>query len=358
MLHLANWTGLWAVAVLISACALEEPPDESTTESSLCSIFFCGDNAATGGDGLLFDEFDLFGDWNYAGVRLLGARWVPPSGGTSIPLTLDIQRHALSGIEPGGWRREGGALVGTIIKLEYSAGGKSEIFEILIDGYTQVQFLAGAMDGIPAYLMKARRQGEKKFDRYVCDQKVLTADPYWAETPRHALVYRGDRYDRLQKRVIADNDPNNGWSFIACAGSAGAKMHVFRHTHAGGFDLAGDPSFMRTPDERTILLKTITADYCGNGSTFTVNGEALAFTASTPFTMPALPPRTSTATPGALESYEAIWSADGAVCIDTPRLAGVTAASITATCGRTIPSCGFATAVWPWYGYAITGNPW
>ena len=102
----------------------------------------------------------------------------------------------------------------------------------------------------------------------------LEPDGAWT-SPLPALVYRGDRYVYKPpgvpggKRVDPSNDPASGWSFIACNGSAASKMHLFRHTWAGG---------VRDVSLRTTLLKAITADYCGDGlGTYTRPGNPLAF---------------------------------------------------------------------------------
>lgn len=372
---------LRVVVVSTAACALA-PPATSASESAIgpagCSLFYCGDNAASAGDGLLFDEFDLFHRPNYAGVRMLGASWVPASGGTPVPLTIDVVRHTLRGIEPDGTVHEGGDLVGTIIKMEYQDAAYSESFELLISDFQQsnVTFLAGDPEYIPSYEIKARRRGKEPQKEFfhVCNRDALVVDPLWTGAPHAAVIFRGDRYIPGRKQLMAENDPDDGWSFLACAGSAGAKMHLFRHTHAGAFDASMTSTpFMTTPDQRTTLLKTITADYCGDGSTFTINGQPLAFTAAPPFGMPPVnlaiaplpPPVLPPPTGYGVRSHEAIWNAGGAICIDHPRRevgAGPdeprwSREKIEATCGRPMPSCG-GVSWWPLLGYSVTANPW
>jgi hypothetical protein len=338
---------------LLAACAVDDSP-LSTVESSLaCPMFICGDNAPTVGDGLLFDEFDLWGQFNYAGVKLVGAY----EGTTQLKLDIQGDRLRAQEVETGAWRSDDG-LVGTIIKFKSSVG---EIFEVRIDAFNEgsVNFLAGVPTEIPIYLMRYRRPalGQLQFEphRYVCNQDVI--DAAWPWVGRHALVYRGDRYDPITKRAIP-NDPTNGWSFLACAGSAGGKLHLMRHTHAGGLDPAGP--YPTTLDQRTTLLKAITADYCGTGGPqFTVAGNPLTFTAAAAFTMPALGPSSS---------VEAVWGPDGAICLDVPRRdpartvpePGVfryTAAGVSAACKRDILPCGIWGWWWPWLGYAVTANP-
>ncbi|MGH9884569.1 MAG: hypothetical protein ACREBE_03520, partial [bacterium] len=62
------------LAITAGGCGLAEEPAASTVQSAIaCSMITCGGNAPTAGDGLLFDEFDLFGRPNYAGVAMTGA---------------------------------------------------------------------------------------------------------------------------------------------------------------------------------------------------------------------------------------------------------------------------------------------
>lgn len=338
---------------LFAACAVEESSVSSVESAVGCPLFICGDNAATAGDGLLFDELDLWGQFNYAGVRLVGAY-----AGTT-ELKLDIARDRLRAIEPAtGAIRVDDALIGTIIRFQAASG---EVFEVRIDDFNEgmVSYRAGVPVEVPIYLMRYRRPalGQLQFEphRYVCQQDLIDAD--WPSAGRYALAYRGDRYDPITKRVLP-NDPKNGWSFLACAGSAAGKLHLLRHTYAGGADPTGP--YPTTIDQRTTLLKAITADYCGSGEPeFTVSGNPLTFTANAPFSMPALAP---------VASYEAVWGPDGAVCLDVPRRAPsrtvpepwrlrYTAGDVSTACRRAIPPCGAWLWWWPWLGYALTANP-
>ena len=342
----------YLACLMIAACALEAPETSTTSSALRCEMFVCGDNAASAGDGILFDELNLAGEPNYAGTKLLGASL----GGH--PMTIDIDRDRLRAIDQWtGIPTTDGGLVGMIMKLQSSSG---ESFEVLIDSFDEgsVRFLAGANDTIPVYLMKYRRQalGQKKFDHFVCVNDVI--DAAWPSVGHHALVFRGDRYDPVTKRAIL-NDPNSPWSFLACSGSGAGKMHLHRHTVAGAFDAPGTGTpYMTTLDQRTTLLKMITADYCGTGEhQFTVTGTPLAFTTAAPFSMPAMRP---------VASDEAIWGPDGAVCLTFPRRDPILVppgslvwlrADIENACGHTLPTCDSMMWLWPWFGYGITANP-
>lgn len=349
-----------ALVLAAGACAvdLDAPSAEPSTTSTPqaigagCSIIICTENAATAGDGLLFDELDLFGRPNYAGVALIGAN-LPD--GTPVRIQIfgdELWAYATS---TSTWY-SGTQLLMTEIHFVYQPTG--EIFDIRLEDYMpqSVFFMTGLREPIPAYDFKARRAGGN-FDFHICSNDTLPLDPTWSGLPHHAILFRGDRYEPGRKALKANN-PGDGWSFLACNGGAATKMHLWRHTYAGAFDALGNARYMTTLDERTALLKAITDDFCGTGTpTWTVTGTKIAFaTAKDPlaFPFPYL----------AVGSIEAMWGPAGALCIDRPRRQpwGITKSLVEAKCGRTFPQCAPPGATSPpagWYSthYALTGNP-
>lgn len=345
-----------------------------------CPILNCGDNAPNAGDNLLFDELDLFGRSNHAGVslfgpassvssgRILSATWLDLRG-VGHPAWVDIERDKLIvHDEMTGSAYEGRDLIGTVIQLIHKTG---EIFELRVACYEDrvQQFLASPSEFVRVYDFQARRQplvqGNTNWFE-VCNRDPLLPDPGWTGMPYHALLYRGDRYTR-QKQVVP-NDPANGWSFIGCNGSAGSKMHLHRHTYAGGIDAMGVeiPEATTSLEKRTTLLKAITADYCGDGrSDFTELGHPLAFATARD------PGWFSMVWTSGVTSFEAIWGPAGAVCLDTPRLATSlwprARVESLAGCNRWFYTCGPGMTMlpggttppsgWDSRGYVITGNP-
>jgi hypothetical protein len=352
-----------ALVLAVGGCALaaDEPSAEPSTESTSqaigvgCSLVSCTENAATAGDGLLFDEVDIFGSPNYAGTQMIGARLE-----SGLPVTMYIWRDELWAYDGGGRWYSGTQLLRTIIDFVHVPTGT--LFQLRVEDYDpqSVMFMAGPREPVPVYAFKARRSPTENFTFDVCSDSTLAPDPTWAGLDHHAVVFRGDRYDPGRKRLLT-NDVNSGWSFIACNGSAASKLHLWRHTYAGGFDNSGNVVYPTGLDQRTALLKAITADYCGNGADiFTKKGTPIAFaTAMEPAAYPS--PRSM----WMMASFEAAWGPTGAYCIDRPRREafGITKLFIEKKCKRTwpFPSCGSAGATPPpgWWSasYAITGNP-
>lgn len=117
------------------------------------------------------------------------------------------------------------------------------------------------------------------------------------------LLFEGDRIDALHKR---DTAVDTTWFNLGCAGSALAKMALTGHTEASR--VAG--TFNTTLAERQTMLKMLAADYCGDGTAFTVAGQPLNWSDDRG-TMKL------SAAPLVLESR---WNANGAVCLDKPRV--------------------------------------
>lgn len=121
----------------------------------------------------------------------------------------------------------------------------------------------------------------------------------------HALVFEGERLD-LDALAIAPGI-NTRWFTIACAETALAKLHLTGHTHA-----AQAAGFSSSVPERQTMLKLLTADYCGTGTSFTAAGQPLRWTdADGTLTIPSSVTRV----------LEARWTPGGASCLNTPRVA-------------------------------------
>lgn len=135
----------------------------------------------------------------------------------------------------------------------------------------------------------------------------------------------GERYDSGTNEVIGA--PNS--VTIACVGEAAAKMKLM--------DFHPNGNRQASAADRQATLRMITADYCGTGQSFTTAGVPVAWRDAAGLIVPQV----------AEVRLEAMWDADGAICLNAPRHASLK--TINSACGP-IPACtspAFVTgAVW------------
>jgi hypothetical protein len=130
------------------------------------------------------------------------------------------------------------------------------------------------------------------------------------------VLLNDELYDMATKEVTPDQW---GWVTMACRGHALAKLALLGY---GRYD-----AYQSTPPQRQAALKAITADYCGDGTSFTVVGQPLEWADELGNF------RVSDLSPDSV--VEARWSEDGAVCLNAPRL--VPRAEVEAQCS--LPWC-------------------
>ena len=119
----------------------------------------------------------------------------------------------------------------------------------------------------------------------------------------HTLLFEGDRIDADHKRITG---VDTNWFNLGCAASTLAKMALTGHTEASRLA----HTFNTTLLERQTMLKMLAADYCGDGTPFTVGGQPLSWRDDAG-TMKLL---------GQPLVLEARWTPDGAACLDKPRI--------------------------------------
>lgn len=123
-----------------------------------------------------------------------------------------------------------------------------------------------------------------------------------------AILFAGDRYDTSTLTITASTATEAGnWFNIACAGNVMSKLALNRHT-----DATKSPQVTTTRAQRQAMLKMYTSDVCNTGDALTVNGTPLYWTSATHLTNKWIPNTTR----------EALWTSDGALCLDTHRLDG------------------------------------
>ncbi|MCA9662309.1 MAG: hypothetical protein KC486_28475 [Myxococcales bacterium] len=288
---------LSAIAAPIGACDSDAPDVDDRAyyiaTSDDCPRWRCGYNTSEI-NGKSLQELNLDGEANADGVELVG--FLPPAG-LLLNYTLDTKGDAL--VARGGLLGKktlsGPALVGGALLLKVDG----LVVPVLIAGYEDVASWADGGAPVPAYALVYADLQDPLLERSVC--KGTLVDPLQASV----VILAGDRYDLDAKTVSAGND---GWFTLACAGSAAAKMALLGYGPNADVDGQDDPP---TPAQRQATLKMITADYCGGGHSYTADGTPLRWENAA---------GTVTDADADPSDLEAIWSANGALCLDTPRV--------------------------------------
>ena len=218
----------------------------------------------------MFDELDWTGKLgNRGGVHIVAAK-LPD--GTNI--TLHAERDRLVGNDNAGHRFEGTALNLTVIQL-VSDHTQFDVLVAKVDTYGMPFWGGNTSERVWAYDLQVRRHGELTSYKPACAGSNLGSEGWFGGLERSAVIFEGDRYDDDHRIVLASEGTT--WMNFACAGSYQAKLHLLRHTYAGSF---GDDDVVRFPTtipQRTTYLKALTADYHGNGTSWTISGQPLKY---------------------------------------------------------------------------------
>lgn len=262
-----------------------------------CPPWVCGFNAP-GFDAEGFHSVSRSGRANEAGFRLVAFQK------DGVQYRIDVTHGYLTGSRsarlPGPLTIAGQALVGA--QLVFERDGESKLVRIARVGATT--FPIGEHDAIETYVLEYSTIGTGGW-RNLCAGVTLTSvvDPgpdALGMQPDEALLFEGDHIDLVSKTVAVE--PDLDWFTIGCSGHVLTKLHLTRNTIAS---TSGTPA-AATFAGRQATLKLLTADYCGDGTAFTVAGQPLiwlSFTGSPP---------------GSTEAY---WNAYGPLCLSTPRMA-------------------------------------
>jgi hypothetical protein len=200
----------------------------------------------------------------------------------------------------------GAGLVGMVLDLRDDTGSR---FAVHLAGFGETAYWAGPPGTAPVYELTYTSATQPD------PQPLCTAGA------NAAILFAGDRYDAARETVTATGAATRGWVNVACDGTALAKLHLTRHTEASQV-------VPTTAAERQAMLKLLTADVCGDGTSFTVHGQPLLWADAKGVTSFQRPPA----------RLEAAWSEEGALCLDHPRRPELLGA-IMARCGARLPRC-------------------
>jgi hypothetical protein len=292
---------LFLSCLVISGCQAQAPVD--TTEAASiprmgagCEEWGCGSNAATIGVHQ-FHELRLDRAPNPQGLVVLGFY-----DKTHKEIGYDVDRDHLLGLTDNGPLAKS-ALEGSYFLIEDG----NQIWVLEIKKYDTTGYWVETFNPtqVPLYYFQYHLQSDPDPDKKADLCPNATGEPEWKGFVGVAVIFRGDHYDGYKKTVeeIGFQDPRFN---IGCMGTAVAKMQLLRHTLASSDDL-----HKTTPDQRQALLKMITADYCGGGTTYTFNGHPLHHDWAQNW-HPIYSPQPE-------DAMEALWTSSGATCLDLAR---------------------------------------
>jgi hypothetical protein len=265
-------------------------------------------------------------------------------------LTLTVEQGLMIGSNAAS-SYAGAALIDSIITVLNDQTGEQWEIEIHDFASGGLPYWVGAGTR-PAYHLRYRVLGTGRW-RNLCKAPLEPSDePLWPDAfETYALLLTDERYDRDAKRVLAQD--GEGWFNIACAGSTLAKMVLMHYDP----NVAPVDPYQTTTDERTTVIKMLTADYLGDGLAFTKAGMLLQWADAHGWHQ--------TSAPGV---SEAVWDENGAVCLDWPRLAILdwdvfdriqdACPSPSCTLPPTCDELGIGDANWSAHGLWRTWNPW
>ena len=259
-----------------------------------------------------------------SGTGVFGCDAVAPklNGNSPIIAGAAIDGHAFHELNVTGKPNAAGLVVTAVKGRQIDVRDKSGMAHtILIESVGAVTMGVGAPDKILTYRMT------------YTNAKHPTPQPLCTSGSNEAINFSGDRYDAVTKTLVATGEATRGWINIACEGTALSKLFLSRHTEVS-------QRVATTPAERQAMLKMLTGDVCGDGTSFTVPGQPLLWKDAKNVTMFATTPA----------SIEAVWNDTGAVCMNEPRRPEL-AEKIAAQCGR-LPRCSASSR-----GYVTSAHP-
>jgi ADYC domain len=355
---------LWVGCV--SPDSLNEASAQLGDTPTCASSWVCGSNSPEV-DHYGFHELNLEGLANSAGIRIDSSK-----GGALITkgaksYFLRVKEAKIFGTLNGQIVLSGLGLVGAEIHLY--TGTKAD-YTIRIEGVRTMPYPVGnTTELVETYVLSwygggvlpDAKRNICKFPAILTDPAPLRAVIITLSPPSfyellgmyggESVVFEGDRIDAARKTIGQTFEDR--WFNIGCAGHTLAKMLLTRHA-----TVAGASTYGISWEDRQATLKLLTADYCGDGTAFTVAGEPLRWTGDV---MPYI------RRPSQLEAR---WSSKGADCLNEPRLKRTSSpdavalfgqdisATIAAHCPNVIPPCSPDVSIDNFNGsLRLSGNP-
>jgi len=312
------------VTVLFGAgCGMGADPEWPAVDAAItnvalddCPEFGCGGDNSPLINGTYFHEL------NMTSTR---ARRIPIEGAALVDFTktdealkkpihytLHVEHGRITGTKLFAPTLSGQDLVGA--QLVVAIDGKE--YAVRIEQVSTVGYWASTT-GTPTPTIETYRLDYELLESKTPAWQDLCSNPPGHESrdsmgghEHDVVVFEGDRIDAATRTVTIDS--SGQWFNLGCAGGTLAKMALTGHTIP-----AIDAGFVTTRAERQTIVKLFSADYCGDGTAFTVAGQPLRW-ADDHATMLFLP---QGGFPTPATTLEARWTEHGAACLGVPRAA-------------------------------------
>jgi ADYC domain len=307
------------LGAILGACALAEPPAEELVAQATiagppggpCPEEGCGSNSPMI-DLIGFHELSLLGIPNLEGFRIETDPARPRVTRiikNGVPYDLQVVGGIISGRRFGFPPLAGAALVDAFLPIHnVVTGGR---YKLMIRSVRSTGYWIGPPGpAFEAYTLDWLAVGRDN-PQNVCSnvsglierirQDHDSDSELMGLTVFESVVYEGDRVNAANKTMgkIADDT----WINIGCPTHTLAKLRMTHNTvHSQ------DPALLRPWEQRQATLKLLAADYCGDGTVFTVAGQKLVWQGDQMTYHHA--PRT----------LEARWTHLGAACVGKPRM--------------------------------------
>jgi hypothetical protein len=226
---------------------------------------------------------------------LMGGLWK-----NNLEYKLRVVGTRIYGVRTGATTLSGAALAGSFFLVAHDSG---LIYRIHIQQVISVPLWGGPYKGqaTEAYRFEWSTPADPEHHPNLCADppEGKPQGPDQLGLPgEFTVVFEGNRYDSKAKTLVP---ADRNWFNLGCASHVLSKLFLTGHTEATG---------NATAAEQQAVLKLLTADYCGDGQSFTVGGEPLYWkTANTYMKYYGTP-----------TTLEARWNENGPVCLDYPRL--------------------------------------
>lgn len=313
------------VLSLLTAAACAEQaapvaPDTAPAFAGNCPALICGNTTVLG--AYPFWELDETGTtYSPSGLRITGATW------NGAPQKIDVDGFTWLRRPAGGGPLK--PISGTTITVA-SKDGKG-LFELTITAAATLPYYEDPLmtPAVPSYwvsyvqVINGRRQPPVD----------LCGKDEGMSLPRPAIVFQGDRYSSTTGALIATGDAAKPWFNITCKDDSLWKLALMRAVEA-----AADATHQTGVPERMAHLRSIRADYCGDGTPYTEIGTQVDWINAGGWLV-----QDTDWNP------EAVWGPDGAVCLTYTRLP-----DIDVPCADALPACEELPGDWRTHGTVLT----